>query len=177
MQVTNTTLHELHSLWVEAEASCAHTKMLWDLCLCMHECTRCRICFPREHKAAHHRDVKCKDKAAGEDGKGVNSSCWNVTIMFCVRTCARRRKCAWRILARATHGHESRKQTKKNNPRTKKMLSKQIPNPLRNIDPGAMLQAARDGRQPSCPSMLGERPAAATERECCRLNWVLNAGL
>ena len=60
-------------------------------------------------------------------------------------------------LSRSTHGHESKKQTKRiiHAGVAKKVLSKRIPNPLKlsiQGHPGEMRQAGlRDGRQSRCP--------------------------
>ena len=68
-------------------------------------------------------------------------------------------------LSRSTHGHESKKQTKRiiHAGAAKKVLSKRIPNPLKlsiQGHPGEMRQAGlRDGRQPRCPGpSLGNGP-------------------
>ena len=101
--------------------------------------------------------VKYETKAAGEDGKGVSSSCWNFfssafsnllvdwyssfwNVSSCcvhVHTCAvekkKTRRKAWHVLVENDTWTRKQKANEKNNPcrSSQKMLSKQTPNPLK----------------------------------------------
>ena len=129
-------------------------RMLWDLGLCMHVVTA--PCARADDGAVCHQGVKLVSN--------VRQKLWATTENVFVPLLGMQHHIVYihvpeeeMCLARTTHGHKSKKKTKKNNPEAakKKMLSKRTLNPLKSIDPGLMLQAARGVRQPRCPLSLG----------------------